>query len=129
MAAVRRHTAVRCGSPSPDERRQVGGAAGCAGWKHRTKGRYLREARPFSCPVAVYSVRMNRDRHLAQVDRHIAECKTYIAQQREIIQELIQNGQDTELAVSMLHVLRASLRGFEHHRDLVIERLKDRGSL
>jgi hypothetical protein len=72
---------------------------------------------------------MNRDRHLAQVDRHIAECKTYIAQQREIIQELIQNGQDTELAVSMLHVLRASLRGLEHHRDLVIERLKDRGSL
>jgi hypothetical protein len=66
---------------------------------------------------------MNRDRHLAQVDRHIAECKTHIAQQHEIIQELIQNGQDTELTVSMLHVLRASLRGLEYHRDLVIERL------
>jgi hypothetical protein len=62
---------------------------------------------------------MNRDRYLAQVDRHIAECKVHIAQQREIIQELIQNGQDTELAVSMLHVLRASLRSLEHHRGLV----------
>ena len=73
---------------------------------------------------------MNRERereHLVQVDRHIAECKTHIARQREIIQELLQNGRDTELAVSMLHALRGNLRSFERHRALVIERLKDTG--
>jgi hypothetical protein len=62
---------------------------------------------------------MNRDRereHLVQVDRHIAECKTHIARQREIIQELVGNGQAPELAVSTLNALRSSLRGFEPHR-------------
>ena len=47
------------------------------------------------------------------------------SQQREIIRELVQNGHDTELAVSMLHA--RSLRGFERHGALVIERLKDKG--
>jgi hypothetical protein len=73
---------------------------------------------------------MSQDRereYLAQVDRHIAECKTYIAHQREIIQELLQNGHDTALAVSMLHALRGSLHGFEHHRALIIGRLTDMG--
>jgi hypothetical protein len=59
-----------------------------------------------------------------QADRHIAECKNHIAHQREIILELVQNGQDSELAVSMLHVFRANLRGLERHRALVIERLQ-----
>jgi len=53
--------------------------------------------------------------------------KTHIAHQREIIQELLQNGHDTALAVSMLHALRGSLHGFEHHRALIIERLTDMG--
>ena len=71
---------------------------------------------------------MSRDRereHLAQANRHIAECKSHIARQREIIQELVEKGQDTELAVSMLHALRDSLHAFERHRARIIERLKD----
>jgi hypothetical protein len=70
---------------------------------------------------------MSQDRereYLMQADRHIAECKNHIAHQREIILELVQNGQDSELAVSMLHVFRANLRGLERHRALVIERLQ-----
>ena len=77
---------------------------------------------------SVYSTGMsgNREReYLRQVDRHIAECKSHIAHQREVIQELVQSGHDSELAVSMLHVLRANLRSLERHRALVIERLAD----
>jgi len=73
-----------------------------------------------------YSMSGNREReYLRQVDRHIAECKSHIAYQREVIQELVQSGHDSELAVSMLHVLRANLRSLERHRALVIERLED----
>ena len=73
-----------------------------------------------------YSMSGNREReYLRQVDRHIAECKSHIAHQREVIQELVQSGHDSELAVSMLHVLRANLRSLERHRALVIERLED----
>ena len=82
----------------------------------------------YSDPLALYSTRMNRERereHLVQVDRHIAECKTHIARQRE--KELLRDGRDTELAVSMLHALRGNLRSFERHRALVIERLRDAG--
>ena len=54
-----------------------------------------------------------RDREpLAQADRHIAECKNRIVRQREVIANAFQRGHDTNVAVSMLRALEASLRSF-----------------
>jgi hypothetical protein len=61
---------------------------------------------------------------LAQVERHIAECKNHIARQREVIANAFQRGHDTEIAVSMLRALEASLRAFEAHRQLILDRQK-----
>jgi FixJ family two-component response regulator len=61
--------------------------------------------------------------HLVQADRHIAECKQYIARQREIIQRMAQDGHSTELAESLLDALEVSLRAFERHRQLILDRL------
>ena len=61
---------------------------------------------------------------LAQVERHIAECKNHIVRQREVIAIAFQKGHDTEVAVSMLRALEASLQAFEKHRQLVLNRQK-----
>ena len=67
---------------------------------------------------------MNRHEHLAQVDRHIAECKADIARQREIIQHAVEQGQPADLAEGMLRALEESLRAFERHRQVILERIK-----
>jgi hypothetical protein len=64
--------------------------------------------------------------HLIQADRHIARCKRQIARQREIIELLKLAGNDAELAVSMLHALETSLRAFERHRELILDRLEQK---
>jgi hypothetical protein len=61
--------------------------------------------------------------HLIQADRHIERCKRQIARQREIIELLKLARNDAELAVSMLHALETSLRAFERHRELILNRL------
>jgi hypothetical protein len=70
---------------------------------------------------------MREREHLTQVDRFIAECKNRIARQREVIASAFQNGDATEVPVSMLRALEASLRAFETHRQLILDRLKDAG--
>ncbi len=70
---------------------------------------------------------MREREHLTQVDRFIAECKNRIARQREVIASAFQNGEATEVPVSMLRALEASLRAFETHRQLILDRLKDAG--
>ena len=68
---------------------------------------------------------MERKReHLAQVDRHIAECKAHIVRQREIIQSAVEQGQPAELAEGMLRAMEESLRAFERHRQVILERLR-----
>jgi hypothetical protein len=68
---------------------------------------------------------MEREReHLAQVDRHIAECKAHIARQREIIQHAVEQAQPADLAEGMLRALEESLRAFERHRRVILERIK-----
>ena len=47
---------------------------------------------------------------LAQVERLIDNCKNRIARQREIVASAFQEGRDTEIAISMLRALEASLR-------------------
>ena len=44
--------------------------------------------------------------YLAQAERHIAIAEDRIARQKKIIEELVQAGQKTDCAVSMLHVWR-----------------------
>ena len=67
-----------------------------------------------------------RDReHLAQADRFIAECTKRIVQQRGLIASAFQKGLATDVPVSMLRALEASLRAFERHRLLVVDRQKD----
>jgi hypothetical protein len=63
---------------------------------------------------------------LSQAERLIAECKNRIARQREVIANAFQKGHDTEVPVSMLRALEASLRAFETHRQLILDRKKRR---
>jgi hypothetical protein len=68
---------------------------------------------------------MERTReHLAQVDRYIAECNAHIVRQREIIQDAVEQGQPADLAEGMLRALEESLRAFERHRQVILERIK-----
>ena len=61
---------------------------------------------------------------VAQADRHIAECNNRIARQREVIANAFQRGHDTNVAVSMLRALEASLRAFEAHRQFILDQQK-----
>ena len=68
---------------------------------------------------------MREREHLAQVDRFIAECKNRIARQRDVIASAFQKGHATEVPVSMLRALETSLRAFEGHRLLILDRQND----
>jgi hypothetical protein len=59
--------------------------------------------------------------HLAQAYRHIAELKSHILRQRVMLKYVLDTGQPSELAESMLHALEESLRAFEKHRQLIFE--------
>jgi hypothetical protein len=61
---------------------------------------------------------------LAQVERLIADCKRRIERQREVVANAFQKGHETEIAVSMLRALEASLLAFEKHRLFILEQQK-----
>ena len=63
--------------------------------------------------------------YLAQAERHIAIAEERIARQKKIIDELVQEGQETDCAVSMLHALETCLHAFEQHREMIFERCKN----
>ena len=65
---------------------------------------------------------MSEPEHLSQAERLIAECKNRIARQREVIANAFQKGHDTEVPVSMLRALETSLRAFETHRQLILDK-------
>jgi rubrerythrin len=67
---------------------------------------------------------MSEREHLAQAERLITECKNRIARRREVIANAFQKGHETEVPVSMLRALEASLRAFETHRQLILDRQK-----
>jgi hypothetical protein len=72
---------------------------------------------------------MERKReHLVQVDRHIAECEAHIARQREIIQAAVEQGHPADLAEGMLRAMEESLRAFERHRRVILERLQKKAA-
>jgi hypothetical protein len=59
------------------------------------------------------------DRDLAQAERLTAECKNRITSQRQVIANAFQKGHDTDVAVSLLRALEASLQAFEKHRQVI----------
>lgn len=63
--------------------------------------------------------------YLAQAERHIAMTQERIARQKGIIDKLLQAGQETDCATSMLHALEKCLHAFERHREMIFERCKN----
>jgi hypothetical protein len=64
-------------------------------------------------------------RHLAQADRHIAKAKEHVARQKRVVQKLVEGGQDTQVAESLLHAMEGSLSAYEQHRELILQRLQN----
>ena len=62
--------------------------------------------------------------YLYQAERHIAIAEERIARQKRTIDELLQAGQETDCAVSMLRALEACLHAFEQHRETIFERCR-----
>ena len=63
--------------------------------------------------------------YLAQAERHISIAQERIARQKKIIDELIQRGEETDCATSMLHALETCLHAFAQHREVIFERCND----
>jgi hypothetical protein len=61
---------------------------------------------------------------LPQVERLIIEGKKRIARQRHVVTAAFQEGRDAEIPISMLRAFEASLRAFERHRQLIVDRQK-----
>ena len=59
---------------------------------------------------------------LAQVERLLADCKKRIERQREVVANGFQKGHDTDVAISMLRALEASLIAFDKHRQFILDR-------
>jgi hypothetical protein len=51
-------------------------------------------------PMA-YWTQINQRGHLAQAEQHVAEAEAKIARQRQLIEQLRQDGHETDLAESM----------------------------
>ena len=63
--------------------------------------------------------------YLAQAERHLAIVQKRVARQKKVIDELVQEGLETDCAVSMLHALETCLHAFEQHREMIFERCKN----
>jgi hypothetical protein len=63
--------------------------------------------------------------YLAQAERHLAIVQERVARQKKIVDQLVQEGQETDFAVSMLHALETCLHAFEQHREMIFERCKN----
>jgi hypothetical protein len=66
---------------------------------------------------------MNHAQYLAQANGHIAELSVQIVRQRVFIKEVLDTGQRSEMAESLLHALEESLRIFQKHRVLILGQL------
>ena len=66
----------------------------------------------------------NQD-YLAQAERHLAIVQERVARQKKIVDQLVQEGQETDCAVSMLHALETCLHAFEQHLEMIFERCKN----
>jgi hypothetical protein len=64
------------------------------------------------------------ERHLETADVHIAKLKDHIASQRSIITKLRLANAPLDTAKAMLVALEGSLRVFERHRELILDKLR-----
>jgi hypothetical protein len=55
---------------------------------------------------------------LADADRHIAQAKRQVLRQRQIVLDLVLDGQPHDEAVTLLNQLEEGLRALERHRQL-----------
>jgi hypothetical protein len=67
---------------------------------------------------------MKRREQLAQIESQIARCEALIAHHHEIIRNAQQKGRDASWAKDTLKALEATLRAFQKHRHLILDRLK-----
>ena len=97
----------------------------------RSTRRRRKSSRPCGrrCPASAKAFSAMHDTYkqdyLAQAERHIAIAQDRIARQKRIIDELVQAGQETDCAISMLHALETCLHAFEQHREMIFERCKN----
>ena len=59
------------------------------------------------------------ERELAEADRHIAHGEGLIARQQALVNELQQDGHDTQAARDLLETMIESLRQMHAHRRLI----------
>ena len=64
-------------------------------------------------------------KQVAQAERHLAIVQERVARQKKIVDQLVQEGQETDCAVSMLHALETCLHAFEQHREMIFEGCKN----
>jgi len=62
--------------------------------------------------------------YLAQADRHIAGAKERVVKQRQLIARLAATGHNVRAEESFLSALVDLLSAFEHHRLLILNRLR-----
>jgi hypothetical protein len=67
--------------------------------------------------------RSEEERHLAEADRHIAEGEARLVRQRQVIEHLTSDGQDTTQAKALLANFAAILETAREHRQLILHRL------
>ena len=65
--------------------------------------------------------------HLAEAEKHVVAAKKQVRRQREVIAGLADAGCENEVAAWLLNAMEDSLRAFERHRQLILDRLKDAG--
>jgi hypothetical protein len=58
--------------------------------------------------------------HIVQANRHIAELTVQISRQRVIVKHALNTCQRSEIAMSLLDALEASLRIFKKHRTFLL---------
>ena len=82
-------------------------------WKLRPPFRTRKRGRASLLGIARAWLRLA---YLAQANRQIAELAVQIARHRVIVKHLLDTGQHSEMAQSLLDALEGSLRLFERHR-------------
>ena len=63
-----------------------------------------------------YKSMSHAQKYLAQANRHIAELVVQAAHQRAVVRQMLDTGQGSEMAESLLDALEGSVRIFEKHR-------------
>jgi hypothetical protein len=68
---------------------------------------------------------LEREReHLDEADRHIAAAKQQVEKQKRVIEKLVQDGHETQIATSLLDAMERGLNALEDHREIVVEMIK-----